>query len=139
MNFNHILIEFFGVSDARCTNEQLFRDMLLQASDACGLRVLQIITHDFSKEASIQQNDKSASDKIISAHQNLQTAGITGIALLAESHISIHSWPEEDGLVAIDIFSCGEGTVFPAIEVFETKLQPKKSKIRKIDRAMGFK
>lgn len=33
--------------------------------------------------------------------------GVTGVALLAESHISIHSWPEH-GYAAIDIFLCGE-------------------------------
>ncbi len=33
-------------------------------------------------------------------------AGVTGVALLAESHISIHSWPEH-GYAAIDVFVCG--------------------------------
>lgn len=32
--------------------------------------------------------------------------GVTGVALLAESHISIHTWPEH-GVAAIDIFVCG--------------------------------
>lgn len=32
--------------------------------------------------------------------------GVTGVAILAESHISIHTWPEA-GLAAIDIFVCG--------------------------------
>jgi S-adenosylmethionine decarboxylase len=35
--------------------------------------------------------------------------GITGVAILAESHISIHTWPEE-GYVAIDLFTCGTQT-----------------------------
>lgn len=33
--------------------------------------------------------------------------GVTGVALLAESHISIHTWPE-CGMAAVDIFVCGE-------------------------------
>jgi S-adenosylmethionine decarboxylase len=32
--------------------------------------------------------------------------GLTGIILLAESHISIHTWPE-DGEAAVDVFTCG--------------------------------
>lgn len=40
-------------------------------------------------------------------HHFGQQQGVTGVALLAESHISIHSWPEH-GYAAVDIFLCGE-------------------------------
>lgn len=38
-------------------------------------------------------------------HQ-FEPQGVTGVLLLAESHLSIHTWPEE-GLVTVDIFTCG--------------------------------
>ena len=43
------------------------------------------------------------SDPIL--HQ-FEPQGLTGIILLAESHISIHTWPEK-GEAAIDVFTCG--------------------------------
>ncbi len=33
-------------------------------------------------------------------------AGVTGVALLAESHITVHTWPER-GYAAFDVFMCG--------------------------------
>lgn len=39
-------------------------------------------------------------------HVVFPNGGITLVLILAESHLSIHTWPEED-LVAIDLFSCG--------------------------------
>lgn len=42
--------------------------------------------------------------------------GVSGVAVLAESHISIHTWPEV-GYAALDIFMCGEATPHAAIEV----------------------
>jgi S-adenosylmethionine decarboxylase len=38
-----------------------------------------------------------------------QPQGVTALALLAESHISIHTWPET-GYAAVDVFTCGEHT-----------------------------
>lgn len=42
--------------------------------------------------------------------QTFEPHGVTGLALLAESHISIHTWPET-GYAAIDVFTCGEHTL----------------------------
>ncbi len=36
--------------------------------------------------------------------------GVTGVLMLAESHISIHTWPERDNYAAIDIFVCSESS-----------------------------
>ena len=39
-------------------------------------------------------------------HHFGEGSGVTGVVLLAESHISIHTWPEH-GVAAVDIFVCG--------------------------------
>ena len=36
--------------------------------------------------------------------------GVSAVALLAESHISIHTWPE-NGYAAVDVFTCGDHTM----------------------------
>lgn len=60
--------------------------------------------------------------------------GITGVLLLAESHIAVHSWPEFDFL-AIDIFTCGK-KAFPekALQYLKKIFKPKKVAVLKIDR-----
>lgn len=52
--------------------------------------------------------------------------GVTGIFLLKESHISIHSWPEY-GYAAVDIFTCkDDGSAFIAYNYLLEKLKPKR-------------
>lgn len=54
----------------------------------------------------------------IHLHHFTPNGGISGVAVLAESHISIHSWPER-GYAALDVFMCGEATPHKAIKVFK--------------------
>jgi S-adenosylmethionine decarboxylase len=62
--------------------------------------------------------------------------GMTGVVLLAESHIALHLWPEINYL-AIDIFTCG-GKAMPdrALEYLKKKFEPKKVEIKKIKRGI---
>lgn len=61
-------------------------------------------------------------------------AGVTGVALLAESHISIHSWPEH-GYAAIDIFMCGRvHDLESALAVIVGALTPRSIVRRQIER-----
>ncbi|MEN9341981.1 MAG: hypothetical protein RIQ54_237 [Candidatus Parcubacteria bacterium] len=61
--------------------------------------------------------------------------GLTGYILLAESHISIHTWPEV-GYAAVDVFTCGD-TIQPqkAINYIIEKLVPNSQNLRVLTRS----
>jgi S-adenosylmethionine decarboxylase len=50
-------------------------------------------------------------------------AGLSGVAVLAESHISIHTWPER-GYAAIDVFMCGACDPYKAVPVMREAFEP---------------
>jgi S-adenosylmethionine decarboxylase len=50
-------------------------------------------------------------------------AGLSGVAVLAESHISIHTWPER-GYAAIDVFMCGACDPYKAVPVMKRAFEP---------------
>jgi S-adenosylmethionine decarboxylase len=82
----------------------------------------------------VEAAKKAGNTPLKFSYHKFNPHGITGVLLLAESHIAFHSWPEFDFL-AIDIFSCGEKT-FPerALKYLKTKLKPKKIKVYKRER-----
>ena len=59
----------------------------------------------------------------IHLHHFAPNGGLSGVAVLAESHISIHTWPER-GYAALDIFMCGECDPYKAIPVIRRAFEP---------------
>ncbi|MBI1239098.1 MAG: adenosylmethionine decarboxylase [Alphaproteobacteria bacterium] len=59
----------------------------------------------------------------IHIHKFSPNGGVSGVAVLAESHISVHTWPEK-GFAAFDIFMCGEAEPAKAIPVLERAFRP---------------
>lgn len=59
--------------------------------------------------------------------------GVTGVLMLAESHISIHTWPETD-YAALDIFMCGAARIDAAIAVIERAFAPASIDVRRLKR-----
>ncbi len=51
--------------------------------------------------------------------------GISGVAVLAESHISVHTWPER-GYAAFDVFMCGSAEPKKALKVLEQAFAPER-------------
>jgi S-adenosylmethionine decarboxylase len=68
-------------------------------------------------------------------HHFGEQQGVTGVLLLMESHISIHTWPEH-GYAAIDLFMCGQAQVEAALLVLKEKINSSEQSIQLI--ARGF-
>lgn len=74
---------------------------------------------DHIEETLREAVDKSGATLLhIHLHHFTPNGGVSGVAVLAESHISIHTWPERD-YAALDIFMCGDTQPSNAIPVFK--------------------
>lgn len=110
----HLLLDLYGVPPALLRDAHLLEAALREAADALGATILHAHLHRFG---TLRAGDPSA------------TGGVTGVLLLAESHLSIHTWPEH-GFAAIDAFMCGTGTTHAARAVFERALAPARVDVR---------
>jgi len=63
--------------------------------------------------------------------------GVSGVAVLAESHISIHSWPEHD-YAALDIFMCGDTQPEACVEVLREAFTPDRIAVSEFLRGRGL-
>ena len=79
----HLLLDLYRCDCAKLNDESFLRCALNRASKLAKATVLNLISNKFEPQ------------------------GVTAIALLAESHISIHTWPESN-YSAVDIFTCGQ-------------------------------
>ena len=79
----HFLLELYRCDYEKLNDESFLRCTLNNAAKLANATVINLISNKFEPQ------------------------GVTAIALLAESHLSIHSWPEEN-YSAVDIFTCGQ-------------------------------
>ena len=81
----HILFTLKGCPYGLLNDEAHIRNVLANAATLSESTLIDISSHKFAPH------------------------GVTAVALLAESHISIHTWPE-NGIAVCDVFTCGEKT-----------------------------
>jgi len=67
----------------------------------------------------------------IHLHHFTPNQGISGVAVLAESHISVHTWPE-NGYAALDVFMCGGAEPHATIEVLRAAFNPDRLSVEEI-------
>ncbi|MGH7404522.1 MAG: adenosylmethionine decarboxylase [Candidatus Methylomirabilales bacterium] len=79
----HLLVELYGCDPELLKKVDAVRDILVAAAKACKATVVDVAFHEF------------------------KPFGVSGVVVIAESHLSIHTWPEYR-YAAVDIFTCGE-------------------------------
>jgi S-adenosylmethionine decarboxylase len=94
----HLLVDLWGASNL--SDPELIDRACREAALAAGATILHSHFHHFSPNG-----------------------GVSGVVVLAESHISIHTWPERD-FAAVDIFMCGGCDPYHSIPVLKTAFQP---------------
>lgn len=107
----HLIIEVIGGKRLDCieTIEAAFRDCV----DACKATLLHIHLHRFSPQ------------------------GVSGVAVLAESHISVHTWPEAE-YAAFDVFMCGEAEPWKAVDILRNAFNADEVKVEELLRGEGI-
>lgn len=95
----HLLIEMWGAR--HLDDPEMIEQTLRESADAAGATILHAHTHRFSP-----------------------FGGVSGVIVLAESHISIHTWPERD-FMALDIFMCGDCNPYESVSVLRNVFRPK--------------
>lgn len=74
---------------------------------------------EFIHTAMIDAVEKAKATIVASTFHHFSPHGVSGVVVIAESHVSVHSWPEY-GYAAVDVFTCGE-TIDPWIIHTELK------------------
>jgi S-adenosylmethionine decarboxylase len=79
----HILAEFYGCAFDRLDDVEKVKQYMVEAALVAGAEIRESVFHKFSPQ------------------------GVSGVVVISESHLAIHTWPEL-GYAAVDVFTCGE-------------------------------
>ncbi len=107
----HLIIEVVGAEGL--DDEERIRGAFRDCVEVCGATLLHLHTHKFSPQ------------------------GVSGVAVLAESHITVHTWPEI-GYGAFDVFMCGEAEPWAAVEVLRRTFSAREVRVKELLRGEGL-
>ena len=110
----HLLVEYFECNSNTLEDNDLIEALLNQAAQAANVTIVQSVFHKYSPQ------------------------GVTGVVIIEESHLSIHTWPEY-GYASVDFYTCGDGLPEKAHEVITKGLSARRSEKLMIDRGLSMK
>lgn len=102
----HLLIELCACSRPKIDNMAYLERVMSEAARVAGAQVLK------------------------TSFQNFNPQGVSGVVVIAESHLTIHTWPEH-GYAAVDIFTCGTRVdPWKAVEFLKEELEAGSIQVR---------
>lgn len=108
----HVLLDLWGVGADLLDDLGGIERRLVEAAEGAGATVVERRFHRFSPH------------------------GVSGVVVLAESHVAIHSWPEL-GFAALDVFTCGDAAVGERIaEALLVSFAAGEEQVRRIERGV---
>ncbi len=107
----HLLVEYHGCDNALLNNLDALKNALTEAAQAAGATVVDTLFHRFCPQ------------------------GSSGVVVIEESHLSIHTWPER-GYAAIDFYTCGDAEPWQAHLYLQGVLRPERSEILRVNRGL---
>lgn len=107
----HLIAEFYGCDHAVLDDEPLVASAVGEAAARIGATVVAAVSHKYAPQ------------------------GVTATVLIAESHLSIHTWPEH-GYAAVDIFTCGGLDPDPGFRLLAARLQATRCRVQQIVRGL---
>jgi S-adenosylmethionine decarboxylase len=105
----HLLADFYGIAPHLLSDAPALETTLVAAAHAAGAVPLECKFHSFGG------------------------GGVTGVVLLKESHISVHTWPEH-AFAAVDVFMCGKAQPQDAVAALKRAWQPERVVLRESGR-----
>ncbi len=106
---NHVIIDLWQAS--RLNDVPYMEKVLRKVVEACGATLLHIHLHHFTP------------------------TGVSGVAVLAESHISVHTWPERQ-FAAFDVFMCGDAKPELAVPILQEAFAAARVEVNTIRRGL---
>lgn len=108
----HVLIEYYGCPSEIIENNKVIEQFMKEAADYSGATIVESVFHHFNPY------------------------GVSGAVIIAESHLTIHTWPEY-GFASVDVYTCGDSvSPWKAADYLAEKLKAKKVESFEVPRGM---
>lgn len=107
----HLLVEYHGCDVQMLDSEDAIERIMKRAAEAAGATVVTSTFHRFAPQ------------------------GVSGVVVIEESHLSIHTWPE-CGYAAVDFYTCGDCEPKRAHEILATALAAARSEVMQVHRGL---